>query len=120
MSQYQNCWLNDTPIRHIHKNLIDPHHLTVFVDVDEMDPTGSYFIDLRADSGTPLFHFEDLRLDVGINTVLFKELVREDETTQIDVVLSRTPHKNLFFFSTLGACPRIATHALRANFDRVP
>ncbi|PLX82737.1 MAG: hypothetical protein C0616_01550 [Desulfuromonas sp.] len=83
---------------HVHKNIVDPHHLTVFLKMDEINHSRRYFIDLRADSGTPLFKFDDLHVDARGNGATFRELVREDETTQIDVVLSRAPHENLFVF----------------------
>lgn len=85
-------------VHNIHENLIDPHHLTVFLEMKVIDPQKRYFIDLRASSGSPLFTFDKLKVDASGSGATFNELVREDETTQIEVVLSRKPSENLFVF----------------------
>ncbi|PLX85222.1 MAG: hypothetical protein C0617_04865 [Desulfuromonas sp.] len=85
-------------IRHTHKNTVAPNHFSVFVETGKLDPKKTYFLDLQADSRSELFSYGPLRVETAKKIDVLKSLVRDDQTTQIDVVLSRKAGRKLFVF----------------------
>lgn len=85
-------------IVHTHKNKIHPNHFTVFINFKELEPKYSYFMDLNSDSGSELFRYspDPLRITAKPNDIT--NIIHKDQTTQIDVILSRNPSDNLFVF----------------------
>lgn len=81
-----------------HKNKVHPNHFTVFVNLKQLEPQYSYFIEFNADSDSNLISYQPdpLRKTAGPNDIT--KIIIEDQTTQIDVILSRIPSKNLFVF----------------------
>ncbi|PLX82245.1 MAG: hypothetical protein C0617_14025 [Desulfuromonas sp.] len=85
-------------VRHTHKNEKDPSHFTVFIEMKHLDPALTYFVDLQANSGSRLFGYEPMKVTTEGRLNVLAELVREDQTTQVDVVLSRRAGGDLFVF----------------------
>ncbi|MFO7982537.1 MAG: hypothetical protein R6V08_03705 [Desulfuromonadales bacterium] len=87
-------------VAHSHKNTVAPSHFTVFIEMKHLDPEQVYFMEFDSRSGTELYSYEPdpFRVTTGENAVIISELVREDHTTQIDIVLSRQPSRKLFVF----------------------
>jgi hypothetical protein len=83
---------------HTHKNEITPSHFTVFIDLSKLEPHLSYFIDLNSESGSPLFNFYPDPLRMIAPETAITDIIIRDQTTQIDVILSREPSGNLFTF----------------------
>lgn len=85
-------------VAHTHKNTVHPNHFTVFINLRELEPHLTYFIDINSDSGTELFSYapDPLVITAGPNDVT--NIIKVDQTTQIDVILSRNPSQNLFVF----------------------
>ncbi|PLX82246.1 MAG: hypothetical protein C0617_14030 [Desulfuromonas sp.] len=63
-----------------------------------LDPALTYYVDLQANSGSRLFGYEPMKVTTEGSLNVLSELVREDQTTQIDVVLSRKAGGDLFVF----------------------
>ncbi len=82
-----------------HKNLKAPNHFTVFVEMRKLEAVMPFFIEFDSDSGSRLFGFQPdpFRISADGHKVV-GDVIREDRTTQIDVVLSREPSRNLFVF----------------------
>jgi len=59
-----------------------------------------YFMEFDSESGSKLFSFipDPFRKTFPSNTI--SNIISQDQTTQIDVILSRKPDKNLFVFHT--------------------
>lgn len=85
-------------VAHTHKNKVDGSHFTVFIDLKEFKKDLTYFIDLKADSGTPLFDYNTKDFEIQVTGKRLTDIISADHTTQIDVKLDRRPHKNLFVF----------------------
>jgi len=85
-------------VAHTHKNTVHPNHFTVFINLKELEPHLTYFIDINSDSGSELFSYspDPLVITAGPNDIT--NIIHQDQTTQIDVILSRNPSKNLFVF----------------------
>jgi hypothetical protein len=85
-------------IVHTHKNKICPNQFMVFVNLKELEPQLPYFIDFNSDSNSKLFSYEPDPLEIKASPGSIKEIIEQDQTTQIDVILSRIPSENLFVF----------------------
>ena len=85
---------------HTHKNKVDPSHFTVFLDMKHLEPQLVYFMEFDSRSGSDLFSFEPDPLVVEAPAGKISSIISQDRTTQIDVVMSRVPHRNLFVFHT--------------------
>ena len=85
-------------VAHTHKNTVTPNHFTVFINLKELEPDLTYFIDINSDSGSELFSYspDPLVVTAGPNDIT--KIINEDQTTQIDVILSRKPSDKLFVF----------------------
>lgn len=85
-------------ISHLHKNRLSPNQISVFVNLKELEPELHYFINIKAVSDSNLYDYtpQPLRIELASHTVT--DIIDEDQTTQIDVILTRTPSKNLFVF----------------------
>lgn len=83
---------------HTHKNKVDPSHFTVFINVGKLEPHLSYFIDFNSESCSPLFNFYPDPLRVIAPEHSITEIIVQDQTAQIDVILLREPSRNLFVF----------------------
>lgn len=83
---------------HTHKNKVNPNHFTVFINLKKLEPKYSYYIDLNSESGSNLFSYspDPLRRTAEPNDIT--NIIHIDQTTQIDVILSRNPSDNLFVF----------------------
>jgi len=93
-------------VAHTHKNKVDPSHFTVYINYDELEPKYPYFFEFDSRTDTPLVNYEPdpLRITADVKTV--HNIIVENQTTQIDVTLSRTPERNLFIFHP-GDDPRL-------------
>ncbi len=85
-------------VKHLHKNKIAGNHLTVFLDLQELKTQRKYFMDFNSDSGTELFSYKPDPYHVEVTGNRLSSLISADQTTQIDVILAREPHRNLFVF----------------------
>ncbi len=85
-------------VAHTHKNKITPNHFMVFINLKELEPHLVYFIKLIADSNSDLFSFQPKVLNIPAPANSITDIITVDQTTQIDVILSRDPGKNLFIF----------------------
>lgn len=87
-------------ICHTHKNNSAPNHFTAFVEMRRLETGVPLFIDFSSSSGSRLFSYEPPHPHIppGDHETLPADLIREDHTTQIDVVLSREPSRSLFVF----------------------
>jgi hypothetical protein len=88
---------SDTVV-HTHKNEIDPSHFTVFINLEVLEPHLVYFIDFNSESDSVLYNFKPDPLRVTAESHTITDIIKKDQTTQIDVVLSRRPERNLFVF----------------------
>lgn len=85
-------------IAHTHKNKVDENHFTVFVKMKELEPKVVYFIELDSHADSDLLGYRPSPLHIETAPGRIFEILREDQTTQLDVVLSREPNANLFVF----------------------
>jgi hypothetical protein len=85
-------------VANTHKNKITPNHFTVFLDLEEFEPQLTYFMDFNADSGTELYHYRPDPLPLELKGHQLMDVICADRITQIDVILGREPHQNLFVF----------------------
>ncbi len=85
-------------IVHTHKNKCHPNHFTVFINLKHLEPQYSYFMDLNSDSGSKLFSYQPDPLRETAEPNDITNIIREDQTTQVNVILSRNPSDNLFVF----------------------
>lgn len=85
-------------IVHTHKNKICPNHFMVFINLKELEPQLPYFIDLNSESNSRLFSYSPDPLEIAAAANSITQIIEKDQTTQIDVVLSRNPSENLFVF----------------------
>lgn len=82
----------------VHKNKITPNHLTVFINLKELEPNLKYFINIKSISESSMYSYDPAVRTIELASNEITKIIREDHTTQIDVILSRTPAKNLFVF----------------------
>jgi hypothetical protein len=85
-------------VAHIHKNKIDPCRLTALIECGRVNRRLTYFVELDSKSGTDLYSYLPDPLFRKLIGGRIQELVVPDQTTQIDVVLAREPHRSLFVF----------------------
>jgi hypothetical protein len=85
-------------IVHTHKNKITPNHFMVFINLKELEPDLTYFIRLNSESNSNLFSYSPDPLQTQAPANSITDIIIQDQTTQIDVILSRIPSKNLFVF----------------------
>ena len=83
---------------HTHKNTVHPNHFTVFINLKELEPHLTYFIDINSESGCELFSYSPDPLVITAEPNDITNIIVEDQTTQVDVILSRNPSGNLFVF----------------------
>jgi hypothetical protein len=85
---------------HTHKNRATPSHFTAFIEMRRLETAAPFFIEFDSESNSRLFSYQPDPFRIGTDGQgdILAELVREDRTTQIDVVLSREPSRNLFAF----------------------
>ena len=85
-------------VAHTHKNTVTSNHFTVYFDLRNLEPNLIYFIEIDSSSDSELFSFKPDPLRITLPAYRISEIIRADQTTQIDVILSREPDKNLFVF----------------------
>lgn len=85
-------------VAHTHKNTVHPNHFTIFINLKELEPQLTYFIDINSDSGSELFSYSPDPLEITAESNDITNIIIEDQTTQIDVILARNPSQNLFVF----------------------
>ncbi len=85
-------------VAHIHKNKLDGSHLTAFINLKEFEPNLVYFMVLDSDSGTSLYRYVPDPFKSKKTDHRLTDIIRADQTTQIDVIFGRQPHRNLFVF----------------------
>lgn len=81
-----------------HKNKITPNFFTVFLKMKDLDPSLTYFFKIDSRSDSDLFSYKPDSYPKKIPPPSITNYISEDQTTLIDVILSRDPHKNLFVF----------------------
>ena len=89
---------NDDALFASYKNAVDGSRLSVFLDPRHLDKKLSYFMEFNFSSGTPLYRYRPDPLRVTLKGTQLAETIRADQTTQIQVVLSRDPDPKLFTF----------------------
>lgn len=85
-------------VAQLHKNKLNPNHLTIFINLKELEPELKYFINIKAVSESDLYAYQPNPLTIEMVSNTITELITEDHTTQIDVILARVPSENLFVF----------------------
>ena len=87
-------------ITHSHKNQVDPSHFTFFVDRKKLDKElrHAIFFRFRARPHTLLLEYHPDPYTYRAPGAELSNVIRADHTTQIDVILSRTPSDDLFVF----------------------
>lgn len=85
-------------VAHAHKNNVTPNHFTVYFDLRNLEPNLEYFIEFDSSSDSELFSFKPDPLRITLPAYRISDIIRADQTTQIDVILAREPNKNLFVF----------------------
>ncbi len=86
-------------VAHLHKNTISKNHISIFLNIHELEPNLTYFFDLTANTDTPLVEYDDRWTPERTGNQL-TSIISQDQTTQIDVKLSREPNRELFIFHT--------------------
>jgi hypothetical protein len=81
-----------------HKNQVDGSCFTVFINLKEFEPRLTYYLDLTASTDTPLVDFTIPRNPPEFKGQALADVICEDRTTQIDVVVGRLPKRELFVF----------------------
>ncbi len=85
-------------VKHLHKNQVDGSHLSVFLDPRHLEPQLDYFMEFNSDSGTDLYRYRPDPLRVSLPGEQLARIIRSDQTTQVQVILSREPDAKLFGF----------------------
>lgn len=85
-------------VAHVHKNKAAPHYLTAFIDTGQIDRRFRYFLEVHADTGSPLTGFDPRELRIELERSDLDGIIIPDQTTQIDVVLRRRSEPALFRF----------------------
>lgn len=85
-------------VEHVHKNHTDPSRLVVFVDTSKIDKRYGYFLEIHAETGSPLTEYapEDFRVEIERRHI--DQFIRKDEVTEIEVVLPRAAKPALLRF----------------------
>lgn len=81
-----------------HKNKIDGSCFTAFINLKEFEPNLDYYLDLTAATDTPLVDFTVPSNPPEFSGQALSEVICQDRTTQIDVVVGRIPKRELFIF----------------------
>ncbi len=82
----------------LHKNKVDANHMTAFIRLKNLEPKHEYFIEIDTTSHSDLYRYMPDPFSIRAPEQRITEIVVEDQTTQIDLVLSREPARNLFRF----------------------
>ena len=82
----------------LHKNKIDTNHMTAFIRLKDLEPKYEYFIEVDTTSHSDLYRYAPDPFSIQAPKRRITEIVVEDQTTQIDLVLAREPVRNLFRF----------------------
>lgn len=85
-------------IAHAHKNAVTPSHFTLFVDHRELEPRYPYFLEVLTESASPLYDYQPNPLRVELSRDELRALLTPDRSAQIDVVMERRSHPDLFRF----------------------
>jgi len=85
-------------VAHVHRNGEQTNHLTAFLEMKHLEPKYAYFIEIDTSSSSDLFHYAPDPFVLEAPERRITEVIREDRTTQVDIVLSREPSRNLFVF----------------------
>lgn len=83
---------------HTHKNMVNGEHFTVFIDYSRLNPEREYFLEFDSRTDTPLVNFTPDPYRVNPDSKIVSEIIVSNQTTQIDVKLTRDPERNLFIF----------------------
>ncbi|MDF1544331.1 MAG: hypothetical protein P1R58_04435 [bacterium] len=85
-------------VAHTHKNKATPNHFTVFIDLKEFEPHLTYFLKFDSKSHTELFSYAPDPYQIEFEGTELTNVISENQTTQIDVILDRTSSEKLFLF----------------------
>jgi hypothetical protein len=85
-------------VAHIHKNKVVPSHLTAHIRLKELEPKYEYFIEIDTKSDSDLVSYAPDPFELPVAAKRVTEILIQDQSVQIDVVLSRKPSRNLFVF----------------------
>jgi len=83
-------------VAHIHRNKESANHLTAYLTMKQLEPQYTYFIEIDTAPPSDLFRYTPDPFIVEAPERRITEVIREDRTTQVDIVLSREPGRNLF------------------------
>ncbi len=83
-------------VAHVHRNKERANHLTAFIEVKHLEPKYAYFNEIDTASGSDLYHYAPDPFVVEAPERRITEVIREDRTTQVEIVLAREPSRNLF------------------------
>jgi hypothetical protein len=86
-------------VAHIHRNKVSASHLTAFLNLKEFEPDLEYFMDFRAETGTPLVSYRPAPVRITATGRQLTDIVCSDRVTQLEVVLRREPSEKLFVFT---------------------
>ncbi len=89
-------------VAHTHKNRASPNHFTVYIDLDQLEPQLTYYMLFDTSLDTPLVYYRPKPLEIQVTGVKLTDIVSANQTTQIEVVLARKSHPNLFVFHPGG------------------
>ncbi|MEE8146585.1 MAG: hypothetical protein V3T24_03180, partial [Longimicrobiales bacterium] len=81
-------------VAHTHKNTVDPHHFTFFLNMAKLETGRTFVLQLTAHTDTPLVNFSDDWHPTYSEDQITSLLV-ENQTTQVDVILDREPDRKL-------------------------
>ena len=85
-------------VAHTHKNKMDPSHFTVFINLKELKPKLVHFMEFDAASGSDLVQYQPDPYRATAESFQISEVITAEQTTQLDITLSREPSENLFVF----------------------
>lgn len=85
-------------IAHTHKNNADGSRFTVFINLKQFESKLTYYMDLTANTATSLVSYPAVPRPPEFSGLQLRNVIREDEVTQIEVVLGRVPRRELFIF----------------------
>jgi len=83
---------------HVHRNRERSNHLTAFIEMKQLEPKYAYFIEIDTASGSDLFKYAPDPFIVEAPAHRITEVIREDRTTLVEIILSREPSRSLFVF----------------------
>ena len=70
----------------------------MFLSLKRFDPSIDHFIDLHASTGTDLLTYKPETLRIELSGKQLRQVIIENQVTQIDVRMSRKTHDKLFVF----------------------